>query len=148
MVGDVATEKVQHRIPITPAAYGTRPFDVTSDGTEVVAFGPADPRTAICKVVVWSLETGKKVRTLCDCGYGSELAVTPDGKRFLTSDQPGRKVVMGDVATGKVVGVWNGWRGTGITVSPDGNSFVAEGMDLSADKPFSGFMRVRIDHLK
>lgn len=148
LVCDATTGTVDHRLPIASIWYAQCAFAVRPGGTEVVMYNRPDPATGKAEVAVWDLSTGKQLRKLGECGFGSELALTPDGKRFVTCDQPGRKVVMGDVATGKVVAVWAGWRGTGITVSPDGNSFVTEGKDVAADKPFSGFMRVRIDHLK
>lgn len=139
---------VKLRIPAA-GGFGFRSLAVTPDGTELIAPGQVDPNTGRAKLTVWDLTTGKPSRTLGDRGFSSEFLITPDGKRFIAGDQATGEVVMGEVATGKVVTTWKKWYATGLDISPDGNSFAACGTDMTdPNVPTQVVMRVRIDHLK
>lgn len=140
--------EVKVRVP-TGYGYGGRTFAVTPDGAEVVTLGPPDPNTAQSKLVAYDLSTGKQLRTLGDRAFSGEFALTPDGKRFVAADMTAMEVVVGDVATGKVLASWKKWYSNGLDMSPDGNSFATLGTDVSnPNAAAAGVMRVRIDHLK
>ena len=145
LVCDAGTGDVKRRLPAA-ATFGGRGFAVTSDGSEVLTLGPPDPNTGQSKLVVYDLTSGKKVRTLGDRAFGVDLAVTPDGKRFVSCDTAKSEIVLGDAATGKVLAAWPKWFANGLAVSPDGNSFAACGTDMTdPNAATQSAMRVRID---
>lgn len=140
--------QIAYRLPASPG-FTTRTFAVTPDGAEVIAFGPPDVATGLSKLTAWDLTTGKQTRVIGDRGFSTDFAITPDGKRFVTGDQSAGELLVGDLATGKVLTRWKGWYVNGVDIAPDGNSFVAAGTDMSnPTMPAQRVVRVRIDHLK
>jgi WD40 repeat protein len=94
------------------------------DGKQALAAGGA--------VIWYDLETGREVRRTLELQFARQgLALSPDGRYFLTGHQHDRLVRLGEVATGKDVRTFTG-HGPGVhavAFSPDGERIVSGGDD-------------------
>jgi WD40 repeat protein len=77
---------------------------------------------------LWDVETGKAIRTIHESGIFSHIAISPDGKKFVTVD--GNIIYLWDFATG----AYRECRGhtrivNALAFSPDGNYFISGASD-------------------
>jgi WD40 repeat protein len=94
------------------------------DGKQALAAGGA--------VIWYDLETGREVRRTLEMQFARQgLALSSDGRYFLTGHQHDRLVRMGEVATGKVVQTFIGHAPGvhAVAFSPDGARIVSGGED-------------------
>jgi WD40 repeat protein len=96
----------------------------TPDGRHAVAAGGA--------VIVYDLEKGKEVRRVLEVtGARPGLALSRDGKLFLTGHAQDRTVRLGEVETGKEVRAFDGHTAGvhGVALSADGSLAASAGAD-------------------
>jgi sugar lactone lactonase YvrE len=78
-------------------------------------------------VKLWDAETGKEIRTIRESRGFSHIAISPDGRRFITyPDLAGNKILLWDLASGayrECTGHSSGV--TSLAFSPDGNFFIS-----------------------
>jgi serine/threonine-protein kinase len=108
----------------TPPGYWINRVAFTPDGKRAVATGGG--------VLVYDLETGKELRRVLELQYARRaLALSRDGKHFLTGHEHDQVVRLGEVTTGRVVQTFEGHTTPGVhgvAFSPD-ESLVASGGD-------------------
>lgn len=83
-------------------------------------------------IKLWDVETGSAIRTIREARPFSRMAISPDGRRFVTaaSSNEGNRILLWDLATG----AYRESRGhTGsvnsLAFSPDGNYFISGSSD-------------------
>lgn len=116
-------EEVRKIVGRTPGYWINR-VAFTPDGKQAVVTGGG--------VIVYELQTGKELRRVMELQFArNALALSRDGKYFLTGHQQDRVVRLGEVATGKEVRAFEGHTAPGVhgvAFSPD-ESLVASGGD-------------------
>jgi WD40 repeat protein len=96
------------------AGYWLNRVAFTPDGKQAVVTGGA--------VILYDLETGKELHRTLELSFARcGLALTRDGKQFVTGHQHDKVVRLGEVQTGKVVQTFEGHTAGvyGIALSPD-----------------------------
>jgi Tol biopolymer transport system component len=82
-------------------------------------------------IKLFDIESGKAIQTIRESRSFSHIAISPDGKRFITDPElTGNKILLWDLATGayrECVG--HGGRVTSMAFSPDGNYFISGSRD-------------------
>jgi WD40 repeat protein len=118
-----AYEEVRKYVGRTPGYWLNR-VAFTPDGKQAVVTGGA--------VIVYDLQTGKELRRVMELQFARRaLALSRDGKLFLTGHQNDKVVRLGEVATGKEVRTFEGHTAPGVhgvAFSPD-EALVASGGD-------------------
>jgi WD40 repeat protein len=116
-------EEVRKIVGKTPGYWINR-VAFTPDGKQAVVTGGG--------VIVYDLQTGKELRRVMEMQYArNALALSRDGKYFLTGHQHDKVVRLGEVVTGKEVRTFEGHTAPGVhgvAFSPD-ESLVASGGD-------------------
>jgi WD40 repeat protein len=96
----------------------------TPDGKQAVVTGGG--------VILFDLETGKEINRSLELSFARPgLALSRDGKQFVTGHQYDHLVRIGEVKTGKVIQVFEGHRDGvyGVAFSPDGNRVLSGSLD-------------------
>ncbi len=75
---------------------------VSPDAGVVVSAGPTWPGGGDCAIIVWDLDSGKRLHTLPRQGFVRSLSISPDGKHLFSSSSYGAARLW-DLRTGKLL---------------------------------------------